>query len=443
MRVHPLALLVTFVLLAAASTFVLPAGQFDRRMDPSTGRQVVVPGSYHQVEASPVGPFAAFVALPKGMGDAAALVFLVFLAGGAFAVVERTGALHAGVEWLADRLASRERLVVPMACLVFGAGGVVEGMWEEIVALTPVLLVLTTRVGFDAVTAVGMSLGAAGVGATFSPMNPFGVGISQRLAELPLMSGWEFRVPVLLVAMAIWIWGTMRHAARHRTAPAQPSVTGPVALGWRHAAVLAAVAVTFPALVVGVLRYDWDLDQMSAAFLVMGVVAGVAGGLGPTVMADAFIDGVRSMAMAALLLGVARAIFVVLDQGRVVDTIVNALVTPLAQFPVSVFAAGISVVQSFLVLPVPSSSGRAALTIPFYVPLSDLLGLSRQVMVSATQYVPGVATQFLPTDGALMAILALARIPYAQWLRFTLPICAALAGLGFAAVWVAVTFGWS
>ena len=149
----------------------------------------------------------------------ASLIFLVFIAGGAFAIVDRTGALRHGVEWLADRLQNRERLVVPISCAVFATGGVVEGMWEEIVALVPVLLVLTRRVGFDAMTAVGMSLGAAGVGAAFSPMNPFGVGIAQKLAELPLMSGWRFRVAVLIPAVALWTWGTMRHAARTRTTP--------------------------------------------------------------------------------------------------------------------------------------------------------------------------------------------------------------------------------
>ena len=141
---------------------------------------------------------------------------------------------------------------------------------------------------------------------------------------------------------------------------------------------------------------------------------------------------------AALMLGVARSIFVVLDEGRIVDTIVNALVAPLAQFPVAVFAAGVSVVQSLLTLPVPSSSGRVALTMPIYVPLADLLGLSRQTLVTATQYWPGMLGQLLPTDGALMAVLTLAGVSYQQWLRFAVPLCAALMMLGLAALGVAV-----
>jgi uncharacterized ion transporter superfamily protein YfcC len=438
MRSNPLALLVGFVLLAAIFTYVLPAGRFDRRNDASTGRTVVVPGSYHPVPASPVGPFQALVAIPRGLANGASLIFLVFIAGGAFSVVDRTGALRAGVEWLADRLQNRERLIVPISCVLFAIGGVVEGMYEEIIALVPVLLVLTRRVGFDAVTALGMSVGAAGVGSGFSPINPFGVGIAQKLAELPLLSGWQFRLAVLVPALAIWTWGTLRHALRTRTAPVLPLGESRVSIEWRHLFALSAMAVAFVVLTVGVVRFAWDLEQMSALFFAMAVVVGVASGLGIGGTTDAFLDGCRSMTYAALVLGVARSIFVVLDDGKVVDTIVNALVTPLARFPVMVFAAGVSAVQAVLALPVPSSSGRAALTMPILVPLADLLGLSRQVLVAATQYWSSLVASLVPTDGALMAMLALAGVSYKDWLRFALPISLALMALALAALAAAI-----
>jgi uncharacterized ion transporter superfamily protein YfcC len=438
MRLNPFVLLVSFVLFAAALTWVLPAGQYERRSDAASGRSVVVPGSFHSVPPAPVGPFQAIVALPKGMVSGASLLFLILIAGGAFTIVDRTGALRHGVEWLADRLQNRERLVVPISCTVFATGGVVEGMWEEIVALVPVLLVLTRRVGFDAITAVGMSLGAAGVGGAFSPMNPFGVGIAQKLAELPLMSGWRFRVAVLIPAVALWTWGTMRHAMRTRTTPESSGPAEHRALSARHVFALLSIVGLFPVLAVGVLFYGWDLEQMAAAFFLMGVVVGLTAGLGIQGTSDAFFDGCRSIVYAALVIGVARSVFVVLDEGRVVDTIVNALVTPLMGYPTAVFAGGVSVVQSLLALPVPSTSGRVALTLPILVPMADLLGLSRQVLVTATQYWPGMLNQFLPTDGALMAILVLAGVPYRQWLRFCLPLCGALMLLGLVALGIAV-----
>ncbi len=153
---------------------------------------------------------------------------------------------------------------------------------------------------------------------------------------------------------------------------------------------------------------------------------------------EAFFEGCRAIAAAALLLGVARSIFVVLDEGRIVDTIVNALVTPLASLPVTVFAAGVSAVQALLALAVPSSSGRVAMTMPILVPLSDLLGLSRQVLVMATQYRSGMVNQFLPTDGALLAVLSVAGVSFPQWLRYAVPLSVALMLLGLAALGVAV-----
>jgi uncharacterized ion transporter superfamily protein YfcC len=193
--------------------------------------------------------------------------------------------------------------------------------------------------------------------------------------------------------------------------------------------------------VFGALRYSWGFDEMAALFLLMGVAVGLLAGLGVAGTSSAFVEGFRSMAFAAMLIGVARAIFVVLDQGRIVDTIIHAMVTPLAQLPTSLFALGMSVVQTIITFPVPSSSGRAVLTMPVLVPLSDLLGLSRQVTVLAYQYGPGIAGQFMPTDGALMAILALAGVTYEQWVRFCLPICAVLFVLSLAAIALAATIG--
>jgi uncharacterized ion transporter superfamily protein YfcC len=435
----PLTLLVTCVLVASSLSYVLPAGQYDRRHDSVTGRSVVVAGSYHRVAASPVGPFQAFVAIPKGMVDAASVIFLVFLVGGAFSVVDDTGAFRQGAEWMALRLGSRRALVVPIACAVFGLGGGLEGMWEEIIALTPVLVLLARRVGFDELTAVSMSLGAAGIGGAFSPLNPFSVGIAQKFAELPLLSGGWFRVAVLIPALGIWTWGTMRHADRTRSAPVEAPALD--SIDARRAWTLSAVAAGFAVYVVGTLRYGWGFDEMSALFFLMGIAAGLVGGLGIAGTARAFVAGFRSMAYAGVLIGVSRAIFVTLDQGKIVDTLVHAMLTPLAGLPSSVFAVGMTLVQTVISVAVPSTSGRAVLTMPILIPLSDLLGVSRQVTVLAYQYGPGVLGQFLPTDGALMAILALAGVRYEQWLRFSAPLCAALFVLGVAAIGIAVAVG--
>jgi uncharacterized ion transporter superfamily protein YfcC len=375
------------------------------------------------------------------MVDAGSVIFLIFLAGGAFSVVDRTGAFQSGVHWLTSRFRHRTFAIIPIVSLLFATAGAIDGFWEEVVALVPVLLLLARRVGFDGLTMVAMSLGAAGIGSTFSPFNPFSVGIAQRLAELPLLSGLWFRLAVLAPALAFWVWGTMRHAARTRIAPEDAADDIPGKFDARHLLTLVALVTIFAVYVFGTLKYSWGFDELSGLFLLVGIIAGLVAGLGVSATADAFVDGFKAMAYAALVVGVARAIFVVLTQGRIVDTIIEAMVAPLAQLSTTFFAIGMAFVQTAIALPVPSSSGRAVLTMPILVPLSDVLGLSRQITVLAYQYGPGLFGQFSPTEGALMATLALAGVRYEQWLRFTLPLCGVLFVFSLMAIAVAVAIG--
>jgi len=442
---HPLALLVGCILVAAALSWVLPAGEYQRVEDRETGRTVVVAGTYAPVEATPVGPFQALVGIARGMIEAGTVIFFVFLVGGGFAVVERTGALTRLVNSLVAALSGRDLLVIPVAGLAFATGGLLIQMQEELIAFVPVLLLLTSRLGFTPLTAAAMSLGAAAVGASFSFINPFQVGIAQKVAGVDLLSGWQLRVGFLIPALAIWIGGTMLYARRTRGAVAAPEPRettglGPTA-GWRHAAILLTVLAAFVMFVIGVLRYHWDFDQLSAVFFLMGVVAGLLGGLRLNGTAEAFAEGFRTMAFAALLIGFARGIYVVLEQGRVVDTIVQGLFTPIAELPVTISALAMMVSHTMIHVAVPSTSGQAVLTLPLLVPLSDLIGLSRQVTVLAYQYGAGLCEIVTPTNGALMAMLAACGVRYDDWIRFAAPILAVLAVLAVAAIGSGVLLG--
>lgn len=440
---HPLILLLGCLLVAAVLTHILPAGRYQRRDDPATGRSVVVPGTYHQVPTKPLSPFQALVALPQGLVDAASVVFLVFLVGGAFAVVELTGALGQAVGWLAGRVERRETLVIPIVSLAFAVGGMTENMQEEIIAFVPLLLLLTRRLGFDPVTAVAMSLGSASIGAAFSPIDPFQVGIAQKLAQLPPLSGGGFRTMFLCGSLVLWIWGTTRYARRTRTAPDVTSGTTQAAdvAGPRSGIILALVLAAFALLVLGILKLGWGFDELSAVFFAMGLAAGLVAGLGWSGTAEAFVTGFRSMAGAAMVVGFARAIYVALDQGQVLDTVVHGLFTPLNGLPVAASAIGMMAAQTVLHVPVPSVSGQAVLTIPILVPVSDLLGLSRQVTVLAYHYGAGLCEILTPTNGALMAVLAAAGVPFGQWIRFALPLWAVLFGLAALAVVVGIMIG--
>ena len=440
---HPLVLLVGFIVLAAALSYVLPAGQFARQKNEATGREVVIPGSYQRVAATPVSPLDMLVDIPKGMADAAGVIFLIFLAGGAFTVLDQTGALRHGVDWLLARAHGREVLVIPVVSLLFATMGALENMGEEIIPLVPVLLVLMRRLGYPMLTAVAASLGAAIVGAAFSPINPFQVGIAQKLAQLPLLSGGGYRLALLLPAVALWIAGTMRHAMRHRVVPdvTTAEVAADAAGGRRHGLVLLLLLVMFSFFGYGVVALGWDFDQMGALFFVLGVGAGLLGGLGLSGTAEGFVTGFRDIAFSALLIGFARAIFVVLEQGHIVDTIVQGMSAPLAHLPVMLSALGMMVMQTALHLPVPSMSGQATLTMPLFAPLADLIGMSRQVAVLAFQYAAGLCELITPTNGSLLAMLAICGVRFDEWLKFVWPLYGLLLGLGVAGVVAAIWLG--
>src|SRR5690348_4646998 len=220
---HPIVLLGGAVLVAALLTWVLPAGQYDRREDPGTGRRVVVAGTYHTTASAPVGPFAAAVAFPRGFLAAADVIVLVLLAGGAWVVVDRLGTLPAVVGWLVDRFATRGVWVIPLVAVFFGTMGALENMLEEIIPLVPALMVLGGGIGVDGLTVVAMSLGAAMVGSAFGPVNPFQAGIALKLAQLPPLGRGGVRLAMLCAGLTVWIALTMIHAVRHRV-PQSPHV---------------------------------------------------------------------------------------------------------------------------------------------------------------------------------------------------------------------------
>jgi uncharacterized ion transporter superfamily protein YfcC len=267
------------------------------------------------------------------------------------------------------------------------------------------------------------------------------------VAELPLLSGLAFRTVVCLLAVAVLIHHTLRHALSTREEGATDKEAGSTEVARkagitkRHAAVLFVMAATFAVLIFGVIRLHWYMDELATLFLVMGIVAGLVGGLGINGTAKAFVVGFQSMAFAALLIGFARAILVVLEQGAIIDTMVAGLVAPLAALPAWATVMGMFVVHALLHLPMPSLSGQAMITMPILVPLSDLLGISRQTTVLAYQYGTGIFELVYPTQGSLMAVLAIAGVSYDRWLRFTFWLIVKLILLSALALFVALAIG--
>jgi uncharacterized ion transporter superfamily protein YfcC len=426
---HAFVLLLACVAVAVALTWVLPAGTYERRTDPASGRPVVVPGTYARVEPTPVGLMPAIMAVPRGIVAGADVILVVLFVGGAFGLLDATGALGRLVGALIGRT-RQPRVAVVLVCLAFATLGALENMHEEIVALIPVLLVLSRGLGFGAVTALAMSVGSAVVGSAFGPTNPFCSGIALRFAELPALSQPALRLGMFAAAVAIWIAWTLAMASRDDVRPDVASAATGVATG-RDALLLGLVLVPFVPYVIGVLRWDWGFNELSGLFLIAGFAVGLVSGRGLSDTAVAFLKAMEGMLAAGLFIGVARGISVALSDGQVLDTILHGLATPLASVPGVVGPLLMVPMQALLHVPVPSNSGQAVLTMPIMAPLCDLLGRSRDAAVIAYQTGAGLTDMITPSNGALLAMLLGAKVGYGRWLRFAVPgaILVSLVGL--------------
>ena len=414
---HPIILLLGAIGIAAALTWVLPAGEYERRDDPATGRRVAVPGTYHRVEAAPVRPFRAVMAVPRGFAAGIDVVMTILIVGAGWVVIDRLGTLRVLVGAIVRRFTGRGLMAIPVVSLFFAMGGALENMQEEIIPLIPVLLLLGRGVGVDALTVVAMSAGAAMIGSAFGPTNPFQAGIALKLAELPPLAGGGIRLLMLVIGFAIWVAWTMRHAVRNPQ-PVEAVAGDHRELTRRDLVIVACLLLPLAMYVYGVMRLSWGFDELSAAFVVGGVAAGLIGGLGTTGTVKTFLEGMQVMLPAASLVALARGISLVLTDGRVIDTILHALATPLAQVPAVATGVMMIPVHALIHIPVSSVSGQAALTMPIFVPLGDLVGLSRQAVVLAYQTGAGLMELLTPTNGALMAVLLAADVPFSRWVRF-------------------------
>ncbi len=415
---HTLVIIVFFILMAGVATYILPKGEYDRIFDASTNRQLVVPGSYHVVDAEPLSPLAIIAAIPRGIASGAEIIALIFLVGASFYVVDKTGALRDGMMQLTTRLRGREEITLVLTGLFFLTGGALEGMEEEVIPFIPVLLMLGLRLGYDVRVMISVSYGAAVIGAAFSPMNPFGAVLAQKIANIPFLSAAGFQLVVMFVAFTWWMTMIIRYGNRNRQPVQNEAEASMITLTRSRGIILLLVAMAFVILMYGMMSLGWGFNEIAAEFFVVGILAGLIGKLGMHGTFTAYVEGMREMTFASLIVGFAFGISLVLMDGKILDTIIHGLFIPMEGLPPVLSALGMMATQFGLHMVVPSYSGQAVLTMPILIPLSDLIGLSRQVCVLAFQYGAILMNLISPTNGALMAILALSGIGYDKWFAF-------------------------
>ena len=448
---HTLVLLFAMMAAALVLTWILPAGAFETATA-EDGREVVVAGTFHHVDDAPtLSPLSLLTAVPRALGDAQGIVFFVLIVGGVLAVIRKTGALDAFLGWALRRFGHRVGLLIFACMLVFGAASSTFGMSEEYIALAVVLMSLCVALRLDAITAVGMMLAGAGIGYGAATLNPFTVMVAQDVAGVAPGSGLWLRAAIFTPLLLIGFHHVFSYARRVRNDPTAslvhdiPEAQAPAppaypSLSRTHVGVLLAMVAALALLVVGIIFWGWYLVELSALFFGLGIAAAVIGRLGADETAKIFGQGAAELSMTALLIGFARGIALVLEDGQVLHTVVHGLSVPLSLVGAEVAAVGMLGIQSVLNFFIPSGSGQAFVTMPLMAPIGDLVGVSPQVAVLAYQFGDGFMNMIVPTNAVLMGILGIAGIPYGRWLRFIAPLVLKLLAVAavilVAAVWL-------
>lgn len=453
---HTFVILFFLIVVATIGTYIIPAGVYDRVTDPVTNRSIVDPLSYHLVEATPVGFFQMFINLYKGLIDAGDIIFFIMISYGTFYLILESGALHAAIGSLLRNTKGKDAFVLPLFTYLFATASTFFGMYEEAFGFIPIFVGLAIAMGYDAI--VGMSVVALGCGLGFAAafMNPFTVGLAQKLSELPLFSGLGFRVVAWFVFVTMGVMWMMRYANKVRKDPSKSLMAG-IDMGamaldhdelvntkftGRNRAVLLVLFIGMSILIWGVLKKGWYFDELCGILLITGIAAGVVNGYGPSRIAVIFIDAWKDIVFGACVVGISRGVLIVMRQGQIIDSVIHGLAQPLSSMPKWVAAEGMLFVQTLINFLIPSGSGQAATTIPIMAPLSDILGIPRQVAVLAYQFGDGFSNILWPTT-LLPVMCGIAKVPIERWWKYFVPFFFLLFAVQMVFIFVAVMINYS
>ena len=462
----PTAYTILFCLIAlvAALTWIIPAGQYERAMNEEVGREVAVPGTYQTVDPNPQGfvdvmlaPTAGFYDPDSYAANAIDVALFVLFLGGFLGVMNATGAIDTGIRSAMRHLEGHEIWMIPILMTLFALGGTTYGMAEETLAFYAILVPVILAAGYDAVTGVAIILVGAGVGVLGSTINPFATVIAANAAGIPFTDGIVLRFILLIGGLLICIAYVMRYAHRVKADPSRSVVSKQWAAHRKlflqghdeeiHSASLTTIQIisliifglTFAVMIWGVSSQGWWMARMGALFFGAAIVIGLIARLGEKKLTGSFVDGARDLLGVALVVGLARGIVVIMEQGLIADTILNSAADTLGGLPEVAFInlmLWIEIGMSFLV---PSSSGLAVLSMPILAPLGDFAGVGRDLVVTAYQSASGLVNLITPTSAVVIGGLAIGRVSFDRWVVFVWPLLLILvvfisAGISLAAI---------
>lgn len=431
----PIIILVCVIVLCALASYVIPAGVYDRVKDVHTGKMVVNPSTFHYVAQKPTGFLDFFTSINKGFKGGISIIAFLFMVGGSLNILAKTGAIIAGLSTLVKKMRNHSILLIPVLMTTLATFSTLAGCNEEYLAFTPLVVSVALALGFDSLTALGMLFCSVAAGYGAGCTQPFSVGVAQGIAGVPIFSALPYRVGIFVVLLVLNISYVMYHAYKVKKNPESSPVyaidrakadtinlTDTDELTTRQGICLALLGLNFVGIIFGVLKYDFYMNEISALFLIMGILSCLICRLSPNDICDAFLEGCKGMMLPCLAVAMCKAATILLDNARVMDTIIHALAGMLDVFPSSIIAFGMFIIQDVFNLLVPSSSGQAAISMPIMAPLADIVGLTRQTAVFAFTFGDAFTNCITPASGATMSYLAMANVPYKKWARFVLPL---------------------
>lgn len=457
---HIYVILFVFSGLAALSTYLIPANQFERVEGPD-GREIVDPDTYGTVEASPTSFLEFITAIPRGLVDAGEVVFFTFIIGGVFMVVRKTGIIENALDRVLRAFDTKRLMLIPVLMTLFAALATLIGTQELSLVYIPVLIPVIIGLGYDSVTALAIALVGTTAGFTAGVYNPINTGLAQQISDIETFSGAALRGVLLVVLITLGSLWTMRYARRVARQPEKSlvyqepeelekqelyggGVTGePKRMTGRQRLSLVLALPLLGVIVWGVSTQGWFMIEMAGMFILMMLIIGLVSGLTPTTLSTSFSEGMRSVLEGAIIVGVARSVAVILEDGRILDTIVYALGQAVSGMPPALSAIGMLVVQTLFNFLVPSGSGQAVVTMPIMAPLADLLEVTRQTAVLAFQLGDGPTNLLYPTSGYFMAALAIGGVRWERWVKFYFPLFVIWFGVACAFLIFAQVTGWS
>lgn len=445
---HTLVLIYAMVVSTVVATWVVPGGEYQRVE--KDGRKMPVAGTFAFSPGKPQGLGALFVSPIKGFIEASSIIIFIFVVGGAFAVIQKTGAVAAFVHNLAlsfGRGRVLRKLFIPVTMVIFSLGGAIFGMCEETMPFILIFVPLALSLGYDTIIGVALPFIGAAAGFAGAFFNPFTVGIAQGIAGLPLYSGSGYRFIIWAIGTGLAIAFVSRYASRIAKDPhlsstyeedsvrreklgLKDTVEKKVVVTRAHRRVLVLFLLGMALLVFGILRYRWYIQEMAGLFLALGIFSGIAGRLTSEEIARSFGEGAKDMVNAVLIIGCARAILVVATEGKILDTILYYMAKSIAHFHPILCSQMMFIVQCIINFFVHSGTAQAALTMPIMAPLGDLVGITRQTAVFAFQLAEYI-NPVLPTSGVTMGVLGLAQLRWEKWAKWLVPLLLAWILLGF------------